>query len=62
MPKDWISWKPGVNRIADFGIEYEKAAVVNVVEKKDIKKFGLKIPVIYYPGIIVTIPMPRSAI
>lgn len=59
---DWLSWKTNINGMPDFGIDYERTAAVNIAEEKKISKDGLKVSTVYYPGIEVAIPLPRSAL
>ena len=59
---DWLSWKSKINGMPDFGIDYEHTKAVNIPEKKVITKNGFKIPVAYYPGIVVTVPLPRASV
>jgi len=43
-----------------FGIDYNKTAAVNIAEQKNINKGSYKIPVRYYPGIFINVPLPRA--
>lgn len=62
QPTDWLSWKKNVNGMPDFGIDYERTKAVNIAELKNVNKGTYKIPVRYYPGIDIEIPLPRSPV
>jgi hypothetical protein len=61
-PKDWISWKDHANGIPEFGIYYEDTKCTNVAEVKKHKQDGLEIPLHYYPGVCIDVPLPRFAL
>lgn len=58
---NWLSFKPNCDQLPLNGINYEDCEFFEtIVENKPHKKDGKSIKLMYYPGLIVSLKLPRS--